>query len=383
MIARIRPETSYLNILKSFFANEDYEIKLIDKIKKYFGVKEVLLVSSARSGLYLLLKALSQERVYLPAYTCWVVPEAARLAKKKIFFIDINLQDYNLNVNELRKKITPGSIIIATHQFGIPCDIEKILIIAKEKKCLVIEDNAAGFGSEYKGKKTGSFAPASVISFEISKTLTSGKGGAILFNDLRLYKKVSNLYPNEIKKVPLQKTFKQLIYLFTYKLMTEKSLFPLTHMLFSRLKGFTGGRQDYLQEATGQYSDNLDRRLIKLAYLNWENINYVTNRRKIIAKRYHELLNKTTNISLPVYASFKEPVLMRFPIKVKERKQEFYQKCCHQGLDLAFTFSYSCSKAGGCYNSDKAAQEVLNLPIYSQLSDNDIQKIAKIIKDLN
>ena len=81
--------------------------------------------------MYYLLKALPQKKVYLPAYTCWAVPAAIKHAGKELVYVDINLADYNMDVDKLIEiPGTPDSIILATHQFGIPCDIEAIKTIA-------------------------------------------------------------------------------------------------------------------------------------------------------------------------------------------------------------------------------------------------------------
>ena len=76
MIARIRPETRYNHLLQSLFTGKDYHAILEADLKAYFGVEEVLFTQGGRVGLYYLLKALPQKKVYLPAYTCWAVPDA-------------------------------------------------------------------------------------------------------------------------------------------------------------------------------------------------------------------------------------------------------------------------------------------------------------------
>ena len=112
-----------------------------------------------------------QKKVYLPAYNCWAVAEAVHRAGKKPIYIDISLNDYNMDTSKLEEVLERDSIVIATHQFGIPCDIEAILQIASERQCVVIEDNAAAFGSEIRGKKTGGFALAGIVSFDLSPVL--------------------------------------------------------------------------------------------------------------------------------------------------------------------------------------------------------------------
>jgi dTDP-4-amino-4,6-dideoxygalactose transaminase len=72
---------------------------------------------------------------------------------------------------------------------------------------------------------------------------------------------------------------------------------------------------------------------------------------------------------------------MRFPVRINGgRKEDFYARCARMGLDMAFTFSYSCDANMERYpNSCRAAATVLNLPVYSKLSDKDLQTIKKIL----
>jgi dTDP-4-amino-4,6-dideoxygalactose transaminase len=368
--------------MQSLFTGEDYKKKLEEELKAYFGVKEVLLTQGGRVGLYYLLRALPHKKVYLPAYTCWAVPEAITHAKKELEYVDIKLDDYNMDVEKLRKAITPQSIILATHQFGIPCDIDEIAALARENDCLVLEDNAAGFGSTYKGKRTGSFAAAGIISFEFSKTLTCGKGGAILFNDRDLYLKVKNLYAAEIRTSRYLEALKHILYLSGYSVATNKLMFNATHFLFRMTKGLTTGYPDYdTSEMSDLYLSDFDDVRAKLTLSGMKEIDQVTGKKREIAEFYLRELADCDKIELPVYPDYKSPVFMRFPFRVTSgKKEDFYAGCTRKGLDLAFTFSYSCDadRERSPY-SWKAADKVLNLPVYSKLSQGDLQAIKKVM----
>jgi len=382
MIARIRPETRYAHLFRSLFTGADYKYRLEEELKDYFGVAEVLLTEAGRVGLYYLLKALPQKRVYLPAYTCWAVPEAVRLAGKEPVYVDIRLNDYNMDVARLAEQLVPDSIILATHQFGIPCDIEAILALAGERNCLVLEDNAAGFGSTYNGEKTGRFGSAGILSFEYSKVLCCGKGGAILFNDADLYARVKQLHDRDVDKGGVLDRVRPLLSLFGYLLLTAKPVFPLTHKLFSRAKGETTG---YPGEEPGaparHYLTAFDNLRGTLAYHGMLAIDTLAERRKEIADFYLNELQESKTIDLPDFPDDKSPVFMRFPVRVKTmEKQRFYEKCVSAGVDLAFTFSYSCAADADAFpGAHRAAKTVLNLPLYSRLTRADVEKVRDVI----
>jgi len=383
MIARLRPEVRYSDIFLSLFSDKKYSEKLEKGLLDFFKIKKIIFTQSARGGLYFLFKALSQKRVFIPSYTCWVVVEAALLAQKEVEFIDIRLTDYNLDTEILRKKIKPDSIILATHQFGIPCDIEEILKIAEENQCYVIEDNAAAFGSKYKEKRTGSFAGASVISFEFTKTLTCGRGGAILFNDEQLYDKAQEIYTKKNNANSSVFTLKYLLFLFFNKLLTQKTIYKLINLVFIKTKGLTSACPDYKAQPDVLYSNKLNPGFKNLTYRNLQRIENTISKRKDISSHYSRSLAEAGSVEIPVYDSFKSPVFMRYPIRLKKMsKENFYNSMNKQGVDLAFTFPYSCDPDKE--NSPKsyaAAATVLNLPIYSRLNNSDIDKIIGVVKN--
>jgi len=382
MIARIRPESRYTHLFQSLFAGAGYKNALEEELKAYFGVKEILLTHGGRIGLYYLLKALPQKKVYLPAYTCWAVPDAIKRAGKELEYVDIKLDDYNMDIEKLMDCVTPGSVILATHQFGIPCDIEAFKTIAKDRNCLVLEDNAAGFGSTFKEQKTGSFTPASIISFEFSKTLTCGQGGAVLFNDRELFLKVKEIYERETKAPRYPETIGHLSSLAGYLLITNNNFYDVTHWLFDKTKGTTTGYPPpNPDETSAHYRSGFDNVRAKLTHYGMKDIDQVISRRTEIAKFYLDELAACEKIALPDYPDYKLPVFMRFPVRVKDiRKEDFYTKCVKKGVDLAFTFSYSCEPdIRRAPHSHQAAETVLNLPVYSKLTDNDLQKIKEVI----
>ena len=119
----------------------------------------------------------------------------------------------------------------------------------------------------------------------------------------------------------------------------------------------------------------------KLAHCGMQNIDQVISRRRRIAKFYLEELTACERITLPAYPDYKSPVFMRFPVRVKDAgKAAFYKQCVQKGVDLAFTFSYSCAPDIEKFpHAVSAAETVLNLPVYSKLTDNDLKKIKEVV----
>ena len=383
MIAPIRSEIQLRDVLASVCRNKGYGKKLEAALTEYFGVNKIQLTHSGRSALYFLLKALPQKKVYLPAFNCWAVAEAVMYARKEPEFIDISLDDFNMDITSLRDVLEPDSIIIATHQFGIPCDIDAIMKLAAEQNCIVLEDNAAAFGSEIRGKKTGSFAKAGILSFDYSKTLVSGKGGAILFNDEELYHKVREIYEQEVRPTGICKSIKYMLIALAYAYATHKLVYPLTYALVEKARGSYRSIKKCNLTHNEAYSLDFDDMRAKLAYNNMQRLDKIIDKRTAIIKSYMNDTRLSEYLSLPCMPENSSPVLIKLPIRPRQLDREaLYSKCKDKGIDLEYLFPYHYLKDPKAHsNSEAATEQAIALPVYSTLTDRDLLKLKSVICD--
>ncbi|MEK7611532.1 MAG: lipopolysaccharide biosynthesis protein RfbH [Patescibacteria group bacterium] len=101
-------------------------------------------------------------------------------------FLDINPETYNVDVEELERAVSPRSrAVMLAHTLGNPYEMDKLVEFCKAHKLLLIEDNCDALGSEYDGKRTGSFGVLSTQSFYPAHHMTTGEGGAVNYSDLR------------------------------------------------------------------------------------------------------------------------------------------------------------------------------------------------------
>jgi len=99
-------------------------------------------------------------------------------------------ESFTIDPSDIERRITPRTkAIVAVHLQGTPCDMESILAIAKKHDLRVIEDCAQCAGGVYKGKHVGTMGDIGINSFQASKTITSGEGGAVLTNDDTLFER--------------------------------------------------------------------------------------------------------------------------------------------------------------------------------------------------
>jgi CDP-6-deoxy-D-xylo-4-hexulose-3-dehydrase len=172
-----------------------YSEKFTEKISEYLGIGNILLTNSGSSANLLAFSALTSEKLgkkrLQPGDEVISVAAGFPATVTPIIqyglvpvFIDINIPTYNINIEMMRKAITPKTrCVFIAHTLGNPFDIDAVLELAKEYDLWVIEDNCDAFGSEYKGRKTGSFGHLSTLSFYPAHHITTGEGGAICTND--------------------------------------------------------------------------------------------------------------------------------------------------------------------------------------------------------
>jgi dTDP-4-amino-4,6-dideoxygalactose transaminase len=127
------------------------------------------------------------DEVILPSFTFVSTANAFVLFGATPVFVDIQPDTLNLNPRLIEAAITEKTrAIVPVHYAGVGCDMDRICQIAAQHNLLVIEDDAQGLGSDYKGKPLGTFGDMAAISFHQTKNVTSGgEGGALIINNSR------------------------------------------------------------------------------------------------------------------------------------------------------------------------------------------------------
>ena len=154
-------------------------------------------VANGTAALEIAIKALGikkNDEVLIPNFT--IISNAIAVLRQaaKPVLIDCNLENWNIKIEDIEKKITKKTkAIIVTHIYSFPNDMDKILKICKKYKILIIEDAAEVLGLSYKDRKCGSFGDLSTFSFYANKQITTGEGGMISTNDKKLYEKCESL----------------------------------------------------------------------------------------------------------------------------------------------------------------------------------------------
>jgi perosamine synthetase len=159
-------------------------------IAEYSEKKHAISVNSGTSGLYLCMKALDigpGDEVITTPFTFIATINCIIQAGGKPVMVDIDPVNYNIDPAKIEEKITPATKAIEpVIVFGNPAGIDQVCDIAKKHNLAVIEDSCEALGTEYKGKKAGTFGDAGLYAFYPNKQITTGEGGIIITDDDKL-----------------------------------------------------------------------------------------------------------------------------------------------------------------------------------------------------
>ncbi|MEO5358105.1 MAG: DegT/DnrJ/EryC1/StrS family aminotransferase [Nitrospirae bacterium YQR-1] len=305
-------------------------------------------VASGTGALFLSLASIPIKRgdeVITTPFTFFATVESILYMGARPVFVDIDDETLNIDVSKIEEKITEKTrAILPVHLFGLPCDMGGIMDIARKHNLAVIEDCAQSTGAQINGKRTGTFGDAGCFSFYPSKNLGCyGDGGAVVTKNDTMYDRILSLRNH-------------------------------------------GSRGNYMHHVVG-FNSRLDEiqagvLLIKLRRLDEKN-----RRRRENAKLYNSLLNDVLRCPAEPdgYVHSYHQYTIRSPHrdKIKETlSKEGISSVVYYPLPMHLQEALEGQglKRGDLPVSEKAASEVLSLPVYPEMLQEDIKRVADIIR---
>lgn len=187
-------DTAVINVMESAaFINGKPVQEFSKALASYLDVKHVIPCANGTDALQIAMMALGLkpgDEVITPSFTYIATTEVVALLNLKPVFVEVDRQTFNIDVESLRKAITPKTkAIVPVHLYGQTCDMEAVMQVAKEYNLAVIEDNAQSIGGDFyfsdgSVKKAGTIGTIGTTSFYPAKNLGAyGDGGAIFTND--------------------------------------------------------------------------------------------------------------------------------------------------------------------------------------------------------
>ena len=335
-------------------------------MEETIGVPKVLLTTSCTHALEmsaLLLDLKEGDEVIVPSFTFVSTINAFVLRNAKPIFADIRPDTLNIDESKIEALITPKTrAIVVVHYAGVGCEMDAIMEIANRHKLPVIEDNAHGLYGKYKGKQLGTFGVMATQSFHETKNFTSGEGGALLINDKK--------------------------YIEDAEILREKGT--------NRSRFFRGQVDKYTWVNVGSSylpSDMLAGYL--LAQL--EAREQIQSRRKQIWETYYKELEawaEENHVQIPFVPAHCEQTYHMFYVLFPdlEARQAAIAHLKERGIQAVFHYlplhlspmgeKYG-GKEGDCPVTEKVSDQLLRLPFYTNMTDEDQKSVIEALKEFS
>ncbi|MEK6854751.1 MAG: DegT/DnrJ/EryC1/StrS family aminotransferase [Nanoarchaeota archaeon] len=194
-----------LNVLEVLYSgriSEGIKTKEFEEnFASYIGAKYAIAVNSGSSANLLALDALLQsgrikrgDEVIIPAATFATVASPIIQLGLVPHFVDVDAESYNIDPNEVEKAVNDRTrVLMPVHTLGMPADIDKLSEIAKKNDLIMFEDCCEAHGSEYKGKRVGTFGLAGSFSFFVAHNMTTGDGGMLVTDSEEIKDRVKSI----------------------------------------------------------------------------------------------------------------------------------------------------------------------------------------------
>jgi dTDP-4-amino-4,6-dideoxygalactose transaminase len=317
---------------------------------RYVGAEHCSGFNSGTSALHvamLLLGVGPGDEVVTTPFTFVATSWAISYAGAKPVYVDIDDATFNLDPKLLEKAITSKTkAVMPVHLYGHPFDLDPILAICKNHKLPLVEDTAQAHGAKYKGKMVGTFGDISCFSFYPGKNLGAcGEGGALVTNNAGFDKRARALREH-------------------------------------------GSTVRYYHDEVG-YNYRMEGIQGAVLGVKLKHLAQWTAERRRVAHRYHELLAGTP-LQLPREAAWGESAYHLYVVR-HPRRDDLKKHLDANGVGCALHYPVPLHlqkcyaslgyRAGDFPIAEKAARECLSLPIYPELTDAQIQRVAEVIQD--
>ena len=281
-------------------------------------------------------------------------------------FADIDPETYNIDPAKVEAAITPRTkAVVAVDYTGQSVELGPIREICKKHGLVLIEDGAHVIGTTYKGRPNGSIADMTTFSFHPVKTVTGGEGGAVLTNDEILYKKLLLYRAHGITREE--------------KLMEHEPDGPW-----------------YYEQISLGYNYRITDMQAALIISQLDKLPMFSARRKEIVKRYDEAFRKMPELfvqrEIPESDTTRHLYILRIvPEKLKINRRQFFDALAAENVHCnvhyipTYYFPYYEKlgyRRGLCPHAEKLYEEILSLPLYYAMSDEDVESVIEAVKKI-
>ena len=355
------------------------------------GVPHALSFAAGRVGLYGVLRCLgigSGDEVLLQVPTHIVVANAIRYTGARPVYVDIDLANYNIDVDQAAERVTPQTrAIVVQHTFGIPADLDALLALADEHGLVVIEDCVHALGSKHRGRPVGSFGRAGFFSTEETKTMTTTMGGMVITSDEELATSL-RAFQEQCARPPASLAARYLVKLLTNHVLTEPHVHRVSRATYELL-----GERHPLPRATvddeliglrpARYEERLSNGQAAVGVQQLRQLDANLEHRRRLSELYAQLFSER-GLRGPTVADSDEPAFARYPVWVTDRPavEASLAPLAVPGtwftsvLEEAVSPHYGDYVEGSCPRAEQAATQLYNFPTHPRVQPEDAVRLV-------
>ncbi len=327
-------------------------------LQQFLGAKHVVCTNTGTTALHLALDALGirkGDEVIVPSFTFVATIQAITATGAKPVFCDIHADDLNMDVADVRKKITKKTrAVLPVHYRGIPCDMDEIHALAQKNNLHVVEDAAHAFGSSYKKKRIGSFGEIACFSFDPIKNISCGEGGAVVFQDDALLEVVQ-----------------------------QKRILGIDKDTWSRYRNERSWFYDVVTQGYRYHMSNISAAIGLQQLKKFE----AMNKRKIaVARNYDEAFKDRTGITLLRTGGYEDIGLFVYILKINKGRNELMDHLTRNGVGSGIHYIpshlFTLYKNPRCHLpvTERIYEEILTLPLFPDITDAQVEHVIAAVQ---
>jgi dTDP-4-amino-4,6-dideoxygalactose transaminase len=390
-------------IIAAFRRGEAVEGPTIRQFERNFAqfhsMKYAISASFGRMAFYYILKSLelpAGSEIIFPALTFWVVPEMARRAGLRPVFVDVDPRTFNLDPQRIEAALSERTrAIVPTHLYGQPCDMDRIMRIARQHQLIVIEDCAQAAGARYRGRRVGTFGDAAFFSFQMLKGINTYGGGMAVTDDATLAAKVRALAGAEPRQSVAELIKRFAGGIAARSLVSPKGFawwgFPLGAALSftsdADLSQYFWEKIRPLERFPGAYRRRFSNVQAILGMRALNKLDEFNERSQSHADIYTRGLSDCGVIETPHIIEDAEHVYYQYSVYVSDPNLA-KRRAIRRGVDFETTHVDVCSSlklfqefAAQCPGAEQT-RAALQLPVYSRLRASDVQRVLQVVKEV-
>lgn len=361
------------------------------------GMPRAIATSFGRMAFYYLIQALKLPKgseIIFPALTFWVMPEMARQAGLVPVFADVDPTTFTLDPRSFEQAITPRSrAVVPTHLYGLACEMDAILGIARRHGLAVIEDCAHALGAQYRGRPLGTLGDAAIFSFQTLKPLNTYGGGMAVARDAAVAQRVAELaaaepWPDE-KGVSKKLFTGKLQRIFIRPRVFTVSLFPVlwTSSWFQATPDvYLWEKIRPLNPLPATYTERYSNVQAALGIEALTHLDTWTADTQRHAQRMTELLAGLPGVQPPHVPADRNHVYYQYCVYCPDRA-EVMRRCIRHGVDIETLHVDVCTRLDlfgaqppGVAPGAERAADALQMPIYATLTDEQVEVVGQRVR---